>query len=235
MGPLNCLYTWRTTNGSTMPSRLDRFLSSTELVELFPLADVRLLPRPLSDHTPIVWASNEGHRLSTYLKIDKSWLRKVGFKEEVEREWSSQVNHGSETKRLANKITGLQRSLMVRRKHIWEERSKRRYEALTRIKQVDHLEDMQGLEEEEVKERKAWQNIVEGEDWKLEIDRRQQSRQLWLHEKDTNMEFFHMLANGRRRQNQIIKITVGNQVYVGSQVVGQTLSEHFNLSLRKGT
>ena len=94
---------------------------------------------------------------------------------------------------------------------------------------------MQGLEEEEVKERKAWQNIVEGEDWKLEIDRRQQSRQLWLHEKDTNMEFFHMLANGRRRQNQIIKITVGNQVYIGSQVVGQTLSEHFNLSLGKGT
>ena len=40
LGLVDCLYTWRSTNGSTMPSHLDRFQCSIELVECFPLADV---------------------------------------------------------------------------------------------------------------------------------------------------------------------------------------------------
>ena len=66
--------------------------------------------------------------------------------------------------------------------------------------------------------------MVEGEDQKVEMDGRQQSRQLWLHEGDANKRFFHMPAYGRRHQNQIMKITVGNQVHVGSQAVGQALA-----------
>ena len=50
------------------------------------------------------------------------------------------------------------------------ERNKRRQEALTRVKQLDDLEDIQGLEEVEAKERKGWCDTVEDEDWKLEID-----------------------------------------------------------------
>ena len=82
-------------------------------MELFPLADVRALPRLLSDHTPIVWATNEGQRRSTHFKVDRSWLREVGIKEEVVREWSSLVTHGSATKQLAGKNEGVRRCLMV--------------------------------------------------------------------------------------------------------------------------
>ena len=88
------------------------------MVEPFSLADVRALPRPPSDHTPIVWETNEGWRRSTYFKVDKSWLREVGLKEEVERAWSSHMKHGSAIKRLANKIECVRRSLMVLQKHI---------------------------------------------------------------------------------------------------------------------
>ena len=82
----------------------------------------------------------------------------------MERAWSSHMTHGSETKRLVGKIEGLRRHLMVLRKHIWEEHSKRRHEALTWIKQLDNLEDRRGLEQEEVTQRKAWHYIVEGGD-----------------------------------------------------------------------
>ena len=141
MGPVDCVSTWRSTNGSTMLSRLDRFVCLIETVELFLLVDVRSLSRPLSDHTLIVWTTNEGQRRSTYFKVDKSWLIEVGFKEEVERAWSSHVTHGYETKRLVDKIEGVRKRLMLLQKHIREERSKWRHEALTRIKQLDNLED----------------------------------------------------------------------------------------------
>ena len=61
-------------------------------------------------------------------------LQEVRFKEEVERTWSTHDNHGSQTKRLAYKIEGLRRRLMVLRKHIRKERNKKRQEALTKIK-----------------------------------------------------------------------------------------------------
>ena len=58
MGRVDCVYTWRSTTGQNLRSGLDRFLCSVELVEHFPLADVRSLP--MSDHTPLVWTGNEG-------------------------------------------------------------------------------------------------------------------------------------------------------------------------------
>ena len=72
MGPVDCLYTWRSMNGNTMPSRLDRFLCSIELVERYPLADVRSLLRSLLDHTPTICATNEGQQKPTYFKVDRS-------------------------------------------------------------------------------------------------------------------------------------------------------------------
>ena len=58
-------------------SQLDRFLCLVELAEHFPLA----LLRPLPDHTPLVWAGYEEHDKFKYFKLDRSWLREVGFKE----------------------------------------------------------------------------------------------------------------------------------------------------------
>ena len=111
MGPVNCVYTWRSMNRYTLPSCLDRFLCSTELAKQFPLADVHSLPRPLSDHTSIVWTANVGQRQFTYFNVDRSSVREVPFKEEVERAWSSQASQGSSTKRLADKIIGLRGTL----------------------------------------------------------------------------------------------------------------------------
>ena len=84
MGSIDCFYSWRNMNANTMLSQLDRFLCLIELVELYPLKDVQSLLRPLSDHMPIIWATNEGQQRPTYFKVDRSWLREAGFKEERE-------------------------------------------------------------------------------------------------------------------------------------------------------
>ena len=97
-----------------MSSLLDRFLCLMELVERYPLADVHSLPRLLSHHRPIIWATIEGQQQPTYFKVDRSWLREAGFKEEVERMWITDDSYGLKTKRLAVKIDGLRRRLMVR-------------------------------------------------------------------------------------------------------------------------
>ena len=47
-------FMWRGSTRSMARSRLDRFLCSVEMLDLFPTTKVTALPRPLSDHTPIV-------------------------------------------------------------------------------------------------------------------------------------------------------------------------------------
>ena len=77
MGPSNQRFTWR---GLTSQFQLDWFLCSTELLALFPLAEVTSLPRALSDHTPVSWSTQVGPGRPTYFKMDRSWLRDGGLK-----------------------------------------------------------------------------------------------------------------------------------------------------------
>ena len=64
-------------------------------------------PRPLSDHTLIVWQSQEGGMQLMYLKMDKSWMREERFKVEVAKGWLTQPSQGLNMARLAKRIDGL--------------------------------------------------------------------------------------------------------------------------------
>ena len=72
LGPANRRFTWR---GPTSQSKIDRFLYSPELSDIYALAEVTSLPRPLSDHTPLLWMSQVGSAQPTYFKMDRSWFR----------------------------------------------------------------------------------------------------------------------------------------------------------------
>ena len=232
MGPQDSTYTWRSGAGSSYKSRLDRFLCSVELLERFPQADVRALPRPISDHSPIIWQTHEGHGRTTYFKMDKSWLRERGFKEEVKAVWRSHAGIETGSTKLAKCIEGLRGHLMCYRRKVREERYKVRVEALAKIRELDDKEDNRGVLAEEVQDRKKWRLIVAEEDRKEEMDWRQRSRQLWLEEGDANTRFFHLVANGKRRMKNIVSIKVGSQQHNGMQAVGRAMADHFQAMTR---
>ena len=112
IGPADQRFTW---HGPTSQSRIDRFLYSSELCDTYALAEVTSLPRPLSDHAPLLWASQMGATRPTYFKMDRSWFRHGGFKEEVEGWWRSINPLGSTSARLAYKLLKL-------RHHVFEAR-----------------------------------------------------------------------------------------------------------------
>ena len=84
----------------------------------FPGADVRVLPRPLSDHSPIIWQTNEGHGRNTYFKMDRSWLQEGGFKDEVKEVWKSQGEHEFGSAGITKRIDGLRTHLIHYRRSI---------------------------------------------------------------------------------------------------------------------
>ena len=72
LGRTDRRFTWR---GLTSQSRINRFFYSLELSDIYALAEVTSLSRPLSDCTPLLWASQVGSARPTYFKMDRSWFK----------------------------------------------------------------------------------------------------------------------------------------------------------------
>ena len=200
MGPDDQRFTW---HGPTSQSRIDRFLYSPELWDICGLAEVTSLPRPVSDHTPLVWASQMGADRPTYFKLERSWFRQDGFKENIEVWWRSLNVPGSTSARLANKLLKLRHHLFETRRQFRLDSTRRQDEALSRIESLDILEGSRPLEPDELMERQFHRDVVAELDLRQEMDWRQRSRQLRLAAEDANTRFFHQVASGCRRQNFI--------------------------------
>ena len=177
MGPTDRRFTWR---GPTTQSRLDRFKCSLELKESFPLALVTALPRPPSDHTPLMWNSNVETGKPPYFKLDRSWFHNEVMKNSIKDWWYNQLVLGAASERLTKKLTGLRLYLISRRRQIREEQTRVRDAALASVQELDKIEDNQSLTTNESHERKSNREAVAAADFRVEMDWRQLFRQLWL-------------------------------------------------------
>nr|CAD1831627.1 unnamed protein product [Ananas comosus var. bracteatus] len=88
---LNRTYTW--SNGRRNPTleRLDRALISQGCHYSFPTSTLRALPRPRSDHTPLVLSSYTFLPSSNLFRFESFWLRYPSFKEVVASSWNRSV------------------------------------------------------------------------------------------------------------------------------------------------
>ena len=178
----------------------------------FPLAEVTSLPRPLSDHTPILWSTHGSPSRPTYFKMDRSWLLDGGFKRDIAEWWHSHLNFGSASNQLITKLKVLHYHLFNLRQQIRLHRMHNRDTALTRIQTLDAMEDVRPLMAEETRERKMRRDKVVETDLIIEMDWRQRSRQLWLAAGDADTRFFHQMVNGQRRLNRIRRLRIGEHV-----------------------
>ena len=93
---------------------------------------------------------------------------------------------------------------------------------------------MRRLTSEEEEERKKNRDVVAEADLRIEVDWRQRSQQLWLSAGDANTRFFHMAASGRRRQNCIRRMLVGDRTLTDQSSIGLALADYFREFYRRG-
>ena len=117
---------------------------------------------PLSDHTPLLWMSQVGLARPTYFKMDWSWFRQAGFKEDLIRWWTDQ-DYGPTmptTPQLATKLQKLRHYLFEARRQIRTDRNRRRNAALTHIQMMDALEGTRSLTLGELQARQSARDEV---------------------------------------------------------------------------
>ena len=130
-------------------SCLDRFLVSVDWESKFSKAVQRCLPRPTSDHSPILVDSDEIRTGPSPFRFELMWLKYEGFKETLKGWWQSLVFHSSFSFILAAKLKGLKGILKVWSREVFGRVESNKLEALWRVSYWDDLEKEKelGLEE----------------------------------------------------------------------------------------
>ncbi|RVW16654.1 hypothetical protein CK203_080891 [Vitis vinifera] len=176
-------FTWSGGEGGSLKARLDCFLFSVDWEESVSRVMQFLLPRPVSDHSPIL--------------LDYGGMRT-----------GKSLFRGKPSFVLAKKLQALKYVLKMWNKDTLGNVSVRKDAALEKLNYWDGLERLGSLSEED----RSGQRIARDEFSHCaileEISWRQKSRALWLKEGDNNTKFFHRMANARRRGNFISSLTV---------------------------
>jgi hypothetical protein len=97
-------FTWSNNQDLPSMSRIDRFLVSLDWEEHFPDLLQCRLPRPLSNHFPILLDSKGLSSGSHSFKFENMWPKAEGFADMVKLWWDSYQFHGTTFFILANKL-----------------------------------------------------------------------------------------------------------------------------------
>ncbi|XP_075645327.1 uncharacterized protein LOC142616338 [Castanea sativa] len=141
------------------------------------------------------------------------WLKTDGFEDRVHSWWNRYSFSGTPSFVLAKKPKALKEDIIQWNWSVFGNIKRQRKDLLEALKLLDVKEGEYSLSEVELGERvflrSQIQNLISLE----EVSWRQKSRMLRIKERDNNTNFFHKVANSRRRYNHISMLEVNGVIY----------------------
>ncbi|KAJ9704109.1 hypothetical protein PVL29_005411 [Vitis rotundifolia] len=188
-------YTWSGGLNNQSWARLDRFLATPSWCDQYSRVSQRRLPRPTSDHFPVLLEGGGLRRGPSPFRFENMWLKVEGFKDLIRCWWQGMVVRGSPSYRLSVKLKELKQNLKVWNREVFGNLERNKAETLQQVEFWDSVEGERGLTEEElIRKKEAKEGYAK---WVLleETHWRQLSREIWLREGDRNMGYFHRMTN----------------------------------------
>ena len=126
-------FTWRGGLNNQRMSRLDRFLVTADWENQFSNVTQSTLPRPVSDHCPVLLDSDGIKSGPSPFRFENMWLKFAGFKDMLRDWWQSLHFSDSYSFILTSKLKALKGILKAWNIEVFGRVDKKKKEALNRI------------------------------------------------------------------------------------------------------
>jgi hypothetical protein len=166
-----------------------------------PNVKVNKLPREVSDHNPLVLSTDIQVKLRHLrFRFELAWLKNPVFLEKVKEIWGEHYHAESACDRIQRKLKKFKQYFKGWEFNRQGAQKKRKMVLQDEIWKLEQIEEDALLSPDQAANKTKWlgelMTILEEE----ELYWYKRAHETWLHEGDNNTEYFHRIANGRRRK-----------------------------------
>jgi hypothetical protein len=218
-------YTWSNKRAVPTLARLDRVFHNNALGRVFPSCSLQSLPRPTSDHTPLLASLSTDIPKSNIFRFENAWLLNNSFLPDVLPAWH-EINHPDAAGALAGRLKSVRAATKV-----WNRRNRAPPTIIQNCKFIiqlfDSLEEDRCLSNAEIQVRQLSSERLALELKKKAAYWKQRGKFRAMREGDSNTAFFQAQANGRMRRNKIRSIEVDGVLVTNHNGKVQALNDYF--------
>nr|KAJ0191688.1 hypothetical protein LSAT_V11C800406980 [Lactuca sativa] len=209
-------------------SKLDRFLTCPNYLQMFPLSHVTAHPREISDHSPITLLSSEADFGPIPFKLFNSWLYKEGFDQLVSDAWYCFRGFGTPDAYLAAKFRFLKDKIKKWRNEGDQIERQEVNVAKDVVKEIEKAAESRSLSSNEQRIRAdVIKKIMEWERLQA-LDLKQKARIKWTIDGDENSKFFHGYINSKNRRNLLHGLMINGRWTTGVNEIKEEAYRFFH-------